>query len=50
MGEKRKPSIDMDKFLSRDRKKFVRLAEGAELYSIGFATFRRIAYEANATY
>ena len=50
MGEQKYPPVNMEKFVNSNRRKFVRLAEGAELYSIGFATFRKLAYEANAVY
>ena len=32
------------------KKKFVRYAEGAQLYSLGIHTFQEIAKEANAVY
>ena len=32
------------------KKKFVRYAEGAQLYSLGLHTFQEIAKEANAVY
>ncbi|ETP70824.1 hypothetical protein UYO_3237 [Lachnospiraceae bacterium JC7] len=34
----------------KGQKKFVRYAEGAELYSVGIHTFQEMAKEANAIY
>lgn len=50
MANKRRELPEIDK-LVRDRgKKFVRIPEGAQLYSIGVNTFRQLAIDAGAIY
>lgn len=52
MGQKRK-AIETDelrKMIKDGRKKFVRLNEGAALYSVGINTFREWAIDAGAIY
>lgn len=41
---------DLENMVSSGKKKFVRYAEGAALYSLGLHTFQEIAKEANAVY
>lgn len=49
--QRNKECTDQMKELIKDgRKKFVRLDEGAMLYSMGVNTFRELAKDANATY
>ena len=50
MAEKKKTAKDVEKMMAGKRRRFVRLAQGAELYSMGLSSFRNIAREANATY
>ena len=52
MGSARKKdySQEIKELLKDGRKKFVRLDEGAILYSMGTQTFRKIAEEAKAVY
>ena len=40
----------LENLVGAGKKKFVRYAEGAELYSLGLHTFQKIAKEANAVY
>ena len=49
--QRNKECTDQMKELIKDgRKKFVRLDEGAMLYSMGINTFRELAKDANAIY
>ena len=41
---------ELENMVSSGKKKFVRYAEGAQLYSLGLHTFQEIAKEANAVY
>ena len=41
---------ELENMVSSGKKKFVRYAEGAALYSLGLHTFQEIAKEANAVY
>ena len=41
---------ELENMISKGRKKFVRYAEGAALYSLGLHTFQEVAKEANAVY
>ena len=40
----------LENMVQSGKKKFVRYAEGAQLYSLGLHTFQEIAKEANAVY
>ncbi|SFG07509.1 hypothetical protein SAMN04487761_10391 [Lachnospiraceae bacterium C7] len=40
----------LEEKISKGQKKFVRYAEGAELYSVGLHTFQEMAKEAGAIY
>ena len=40
----------LENMVQSGKKKFVRYAEGASLYSLGLHTFQEIAKEANAVY
>ena len=40
----------LENMVATGKKKFVRYAEGAQLYSLGLHTFQEIAKEANAVY
>ena len=48
MANKRKDIPDLTKLLANKRKRYVRYAEGAKLYSMGINTFRETAKEAHA--
>lgn len=50
MPKERVKVPELDKLVQTGRKKFVRYAEGAALYSLGIHTFQEIAKEANAVY
>ena len=50
ISQKRKQIEDLAQKRATGGKKFVRLVEGAELMSLGLATFKRLAREGNATY
>ena len=50
MPKERVKVPDLEKLVQTGRKKFVRYAEGATLYSLGIHTFREVAKEANAVY
>ena len=50
MSQKRKQIEDLVQKRAAGSKKFVRLSEGAELMSLGLATFKKLARESNATY
>jgi Fe-S cluster biosynthesis and repair protein YggX len=45
-----KERVQVDKLVQTGRKKFVRYAEGAALYSLGLHTFQEVAKEAHAVY
>ena len=48
MGNRRKEVEDIDELVKAKKKKYVRYAEGAELFSMGVHTFREIAKDAGA--
>ena len=50
MSRARREVEQLEEMVVSGRKKFVRYAEGAQLYSLGFHTFQEIAKEANAVY
>lgn len=50
MPKERVKVPELDKLVQTGRKKFVRYAEGAVLYSLGLHTFQEIAKDANAVY
>jgi len=50
MPKERVKVPELDKLVQTGRKKFVRYAEGAALYSLGIHTFQEVAKEANAVY
>ena len=50
MANSRKQMEQLDEMVISGKKKFVRYAEGAQLYSLGVHTFQEIAKEANAVY
>ena len=50
MSRARKEVEQLEEMVVSGRKKFVRYAEGAQLYSLGLHTFPEIAKEANAVY
>ena len=50
MSKERVKVPELDKLVQTGRKKFVRYAEGAALYSLGIHTFQEVAKEANAVY
>lgn len=52
MGYKRKiiETEELRKMIKDGKKKFVRLDEGATLYSLGATTFRQLAVDAGAIY
>lgn len=50
MPKERVKVPELDKLVQTGRKKFVRYAEGAALYSLGLHTFQEVAKEANAVY
>ena len=50
MSRARKEVEQLEEMVVSGRKKFVRYAEGAQLYSLGLHTFQEIAKEANAVY
>lgn len=47
---KKECTEEMKQLIKDGRKKFVRMDEGAILYSMGLNTFRQLAVDANATY
>ena len=49
MGVKRRQIEGLEEMVHQGKKKYVRYAEGAELYSIGYHTFENLAKEAKAT-
>jgi len=50
MSRTRKPMDKLEQLEGCCEKKFVRYAEGAQLYSMGLHTFQDIANDANAVY
>ena len=50
MSRARKEVEQLEEMVVSGRKKFVRYAEGASLFSLGLHTFQEIAKEANAGY
>ena len=42
--------LKLHKKLEGERRRFVRLSQGAKLYSMGLSSFRKISNEANAVY
>ena len=52
MAYKRKTAEtdELKKMIKDGKKKFVRMDEGAALYSVGINTFRQLAVDANALY
>ena len=50
MSQKRRQIEDLAQKRATGGKKFVRLSEGAELMSLGLASFKKLARESNATY
>ena len=50
MSRARREVEQLEEMVVSGRKKFVRYAEGAQLYSLGLHTFQEIAKEANAVY
>ena len=50
MPKQRKEIKELEKLIQGGKKKFVRYAEGAALYSMGLHTFQDLAKEAKAVY
>ena len=50
MSKARTEVAQLENMVGTGKKKFVRYAEGAQLYSLGLHTFLEIAKEANAVY
>ena len=50
MSKARTEVAQLENMVVTGKKKFVRYAEGAQLYSLGLHTFQEIAKEANAVY
>ena len=50
MSKARTEVAQLENMVGTGKKKFVRYAEGAQLYSLGLHTFQEIAKEANAVY
>lgn len=50
MSRARTEVEQLENMVTLGKKKFVRYAEGAQLYSLGLHTFQKIAKEANAVY
>ena len=50
MSKARTEVAQLENMVGTGKKKFVRYAEGAKLYSLGLHTFQEIAKEANADY
>ncbi len=50
MSKARVEVLQLENMVTTGRKKFVRYAEGAALYSLGLHTFQEVAKEANAVY
>ena len=48
MGNGRKPIENLDEMVKNKKKKYVRYAEGAELYSMGLHSFQSLAKDAGA--
>lgn len=49
MNNRRKKIENLDELVKMGKKKYVRYAEGAELYSMGLHTFEQLAKDAKAT-
>ena len=50
MPKQRKEIPELEELLKKGKKKFVRYAEGAALYSMGLHSFQDLAKEAKAVY
>lgn len=50
MSKARTEVAQLENMITTGKKKFVRYAEGAALYSLGLHTFQEVAKEANAVY
>lgn len=50
MPKARTEVAQLENMIKTGKKKFVRYAEGAALYSLGLHTFQEVAKEANAVY
>lgn len=50
MRSRKKENPQLEKLVRERRKKFVRYAEGAQLYSMGLHTFQNLAKDAGAIY
>ena len=50
MPKARTEVAQLENMITTGKKKFVRYAEGATLYSLGLHTFQEVAKEANAVY
>lgn len=50
MPKQRKEIPELEELLQKGKKKFVRYAEGAALYSMGLHSFQDLAKEAKAVY
>ncbi|PLT87025.1 DUF6462 family protein [Mediterraneibacter gnavus] len=50
MPRQRKENPELEKMVRDRRKKFVRYEEGAQIYSMGFNTFKQLAKDAGAVY
>lgn len=50
MSRARTEVEQLENMVTSGKKKFVRYAEGTQLYSLGLHTFQEIAKEANAVY
>ena len=50
MSKARTEVAQLENMVGTGKKKFVRYAEGAQLYSLGLHTFQEIAKKANAVY
>ena len=50
MPKQRKGIPELEELLQKGKKKFVRYAEGAALYSMGLHSFQDLAKEAKAVY
>lgn len=50
MPKRRKEITELEKLVQTGGKKYVRYAEGAELYSLGLHTFQQLAKDARAVY
>ena len=50
MAREKTEIAQLEKKITIGKKKYVRYAEGAQMYSLGLHTFQEIAKEANAVY